>query len=391
MNALHHNIWKLYLHNSLRWMLFIMPVLIPFFQENGLDMQDILILQAAFSMSIIVFEVPSGYIADVVGRKFTLIIGSAVGAAGFVMYATAYSFYEFLIVELLLGIAGSLISGADTALLYDTLLELKRKGQFAKYAGRLGSTGNFSEAIAAIIGGELALISLRTPLYVEAALMVLAVPIAFTLVEPARHKIAGRESSIAGILRIVRYALHGHAEVKWLILYSSLVGLSTFVIVWFVQPYFQAVELPLRYFGIGWAVLNFSVGVFALMAYRVESLLGRRWSLVFLIVLSSSAYLVLSHIQALWALPVLLTLSLVRGINGPVLNDYVNRLVSSDIRATVLSVKSLVMRLMFVVIGPVIGWIHDSYSLGTALFISGVSFLFFGMLSLLFLYRNKVL
>ena len=45
---LHRNIYKLYVHKALRWMLLIMPVLIPFFGENGLDLRDILILQAAF-------------------------------------------------------------------------------------------------------------------------------------------------------------------------------------------------------------------------------------------------------------------------------------------------------------------------------------------------------
>ncbi len=391
MNALHHNIWKLYVHKALRWMLLIMPVLIPFFQENGLGMQDILLLQAVFSTSLIALEVPSGYVADVMGRKFTLIIGSAIGAVAFVLYATAYTFWEFLLVEALLGVGGSLISGADNALLYDTLLELEREDSYQKYAGRLGSVGNFSESIAAIIGGELALISLRTPLYVEAALTILAVPIACTLVEPKRHRIAKRESSFRSILKIVRHALHGHAEIKWLILYSSLVGLSTFVMVWFVQPYFQTVSLPLRYFGIAWAVLNFSVGVFALVAYRIERFLGRRWALISLILLSSVAYLLLSHFHALWALPILFTFSLVRGINGPVLNDYINRLVHSEIRATVLSVKNLVGRLMFVLLGPVIGWINDTYSLGTALFVSGVVFFLAGTLSLLCLHRNRVL
>ena len=391
MNALHHNIWKLYVHKALRWMLLILPVLIPFFQENGLDMQDVLILQAAFSASLVALEVPSGYIADVIGRKFTLIIGSAIGAIGFSFYAFSYTFYDFLFVELLMGIGGSLISGADNALLYDTLLELENEEDYQKYAGRLGSVANFSEGIAAIIGGELALISLRTPLYVEAVLAILAVPIAFTLVEPARHKIENHESSFKSILKIVRYALHGHAEIKWLILYSSLVGLSTFTIVWFVQPYFQEVELPLRYFGIGWAVLNFSVGVFSLLAYRIEGFLGRRWSLISLILLSSAAYLVLSQFQAFWALPILFTFYLVRGINGPVLNDYINRLVSSDVRATVLSVKNLVGRLMFVILGPIIGWVNDTYSLATAFLVLGITFLITGTLSLIYLHQNKVL
>ena len=350
-----------------------------------------MILQAAFSASLIALEVPSGYVADVIGRKFTLIIGSAIGAVAFVLYATAYAFYEFLLVEILLGAGGSLISGADNALLYDTLLELEREEDYQKYAGRLGAVGNFSESIAAIIGGELALISLRTPLYVQAALTILTVPIALTLVEPKCHRIANRESSWRSILKIVRYALHGHAEIKWLIVYSSLVGLSTFVMVWFIQPSFQGVDLPLRYFGIAWAVLNFSVGLFSMMAYRIEGVLGRRWSLVSLIFLSSAAYLLLSHFHVLWALSILFVFNLVRGINGPVLTDYINRLVHSEIRATVLSVKNLVGRLMFVLIGPVIGWINDTYSLGAALFVSGVAFLFAGVLSLLCLYRNEVL
>lgn len=368
-----------------------MPVVIPFFQENGLDMQQILLLQAAFSTSLILFEVPSGYIADVVGRKFTIVIGNVFVTIAFGFYAYAYTFNEFLVVELLLGIGSSLLSGADSALLYDTLLEIKKEEKYAQYAGRLGSVANFSEGIAAIIGGELALISLRTPLYVEAILVLISVPIALTLVEPKRHTIEKNENSFKSILRIVRYALHGHAEIKWLILYSSLVGLSTFTIVWFVQPYLQAAEMPLRYFGISWAVLQFSVGIFALLAYRIERALGRKRSLVSLILLSSLAYILLSQLHTLWAAPLLFTFYLVRGINGPVINDYLNRIVTSDIRATVLSVKSLMGRLMFVIFGPIVGWANDAYSLNTAFLIAGLTFLTLGIFSLWRLQKNNVL
>lgn len=388
---MHHNIWKLYTLQALRWMLLIMPVVIPFFQENGLDMQQILFLQAAFSISLILFEVPSGYIADVIGRKFTLVIGNIIVTIAFAFYAYAYSFNNFIIVEILLGVGTSLISGADSALLYDTLLELKKEETYAKYAGRLSSVANFSEGIAALIGGELALISLRTPLYVEAILVVFSIPVALSLVEPTRHKAEQKENSFKSILRIVQYALHGHAEIKWLILYSSLVGLSTFTIVWFVQPYLQAADLPLRYFGVAWAVLQFSVGIFALLAYRIERLLGRKKSLIALILMSSAAYMLLSQFQSLWAMPIIFIFYLVRGINGPVLNDYLNRVVTSDIRATVLSVKSLIGRLMFVILGPIIGWVNDAYSLGTAFLMAGCTFLILGLFSLWRLHKNNVL
>ncbi|NKB70298.1 MAG: MFS transporter [Candidatus Latescibacteria bacterium] len=390
-NRLQANIPKLHLIQACRWFLLLMPVLVLFYQENGLSLQDVFIIQAFYSVCVILCEIPSGYMADRIGRKQSLLIGSVFAAAGFGVYAFSYTFSHFLTSQVLIAIGASFISGSDSALLYDTLLQLKRQGEYQKVAGRLASISNFSEGIAGIIGGFLALISLRTPLQVQAVLVLAAIPLAASLVEPARQNRTSGENSLKAILRIVRYALHGHSEVKWLILYSSLVGTSTFTIVWFVQPYFTAVDLPLAWFGVGWAALQFSVGLFAYNAYRIEAWLGRRTALISLILLAAAAYLVLGFFQTLWALPFLFVFYLARGINGPVQNDYINRCVSSDMRATVLSVKSLVGRLMFVLLGPLVGWLSDSYSLGLALGVCGLVFLVFGLVFLGFLHRNKVL
>jgi|GEM_PF-5291959 len=81
----------------------------------------------------------------------------------------------------------------------------------------------------------------------------------------------------------------------------------------------------------------------------------------------------------------------VRGINGPVISDYVNKIIPSNIRATVLSMRSLVGRLLFALIGPWIGVISDVYSIGTALLLSALIFGVFGTISLLFLHKNKAL
>jgi hypothetical protein len=80
-----------------------------------------------------------------------------------------------------------------------------------------------------------------------------------------------------------------------------------------------------------------------------------------------------------------------RGISYPVLKDYINQIITSDIRATVLSVSSLVRRLFFSIFGPVIGWVSDLYSLSTALMLCGIIFLFWGGISLILLHRYNVL
>jgi MFS family permease len=390
-HALRANIWKLHVITACRWFLLLMPVLVLFYQDNGLSLEDVFTVQAFFSICVIFFEVPSGYFADRLGRKQSMLIGAICSSLGFAIYAFSYTLPHFLLAQFFIALGSSFVSGSDSALLYDTLLNLEREKEYQKVAGRLASVANFSEGIAGLVGGALALISLRTPLYVQAVLMLAAIPLIWSLVEPPRKTSERTENSLAAILHIVRYALHGHAEIKWLILYSSLVGTSTLTIVWLVQPYLQSIDWPLVFFGAAWAALQFSVGLFAINAYRIEAFLGRKASLISLILFSSAAYLLLGFFQNVWAIAFLFIFYLVRGINGPVLNDYMNRCVSSDIRATVLSIKSLVGRVMFVILGPAVGWVSDVYSLSAAFLFCGAVFLSFGVVFLFFLHRNKVL
>lgn len=385
------NIWKLSVMVALRWALLIMPVLILFYQENGLSMTRVLILQSVFSVSLVVFEAPSGYFSDVVGRKSSLIVGSVAATVGWIVYVFAYGFWGFLVAELIMGMGMSFISGTDSAILYDTLADEGREGDYLKTQGRLSSIGNFSEAGGAIVGGLLATISLRTPFYAQAALVAMTIPLALSIVEPQRTSLQNAEGSLRGIVRIVKYSLHDHGEIKWLIVYSSLVGASTLTLVWFIQPYFKLVGVPLVLFGALWAALQLSTGFFSLSAHRVEKLIGRQTTLIGLIVLAGTGYAMLALFEAPWAIAFIFLMYFVRGINSPVLKDYVNRLIDSDIRATVLSVNSLVGRLVFVMVGPLIGWISDTYSLSVAFATAGGFFFSSGVVALLFLHRYKAL
>lgn len=390
-NKLVANIWKLYAIQSCRWFLLLMPIVVLFFRENGLSLEQVFIVHAWYSACVILFEVPSGYFADRLGRRRSLLFGSVFVSLGFAAYAFSYTFYEFLAAEFFIAVGAGFISGSDSALLYDSLIQLNRQEEYQKIAGRLTSMSSFSEGFAGILGGFMAVISLRTPVIWQAWVMLLMIPLAWSLVEPKRELLEKGESSFRAILKIVRYSLHGHKEVKWLILYSSLVGTSTLTIVWFVQPFMELVNVPLAWFGISWAVLQFAVGVFAILAHRIETWLGRKVSLVSLILISSAGYLLLSQLEVIWAGVLFFLFYLVRGINGPVLNDYINRCVESNIRATVLSVKSLIGRLMFMILGPLAGWVADVYSLGAALLLCGVIFLVFGITFLFFLQRHQIL
>ena len=92
-----------------------MPIVVLFYEDNGLEMRHVFILQAIYSVSIVALEIPSGFLADAMGRRKTIIIGTVLGTLGFATYSFSYGFVGFLIAEIILGIGQSLISGADSA------------------------------------------------------------------------------------------------------------------------------------------------------------------------------------------------------------------------------------------------------------------------------------
>ncbi|OGE81214.1 MAG: hypothetical protein A3H72_03530 [Candidatus Doudnabacteria bacterium RIFCSPLOWO2_02_FULL_48_8] len=385
------NIWKIYAIQALRWFMLSMPIFALFFLENGLSMSQILLLQAFFSLVIVLVEIPSGYWSDLFGRKNAIVIGCVLNFVGISIYALSHGFFGFLFAELALGIGAGFISGADSALLYDSLLNLDNPDEYKKYEGKKNFFESGSEGIASIIGGFLAVISLRTPFYAQAVLVFFSIPIALSLVEPARSTLNNIEGNFKTLWRVVKFSLHEHAEVKWLIIYSSLISASGIGVVWFIQPFLAQVGLPLALFGIAWAILQFATAVTAFYAHRIESFFGKTASLVSLTFLTLTGYMLVAKFGAIWIIPAFLIFYFVRGINTPVLKDYVNRLISSDIRATVLSIKNLIARLIFAIVGPFVGWAADAYSIQTAFFLSGILFFLSGLVAVGFLRKYKVI
>ena len=185
------------------------------------------------------------------------------------------------VAEILLGIGNSFVSGSDSAILYDSLLQSKQTDQYTKIEGKTYSIGNFSEAGAGILGGFLAEISLRYPWYVQAVIAALAIPFAISLVEP-QVKLKKLEKSFKAIFEVVKYALIENKLLKWFTIFSAITGVATLSMAWFAQPFFKEVDVPIKWFGIIWAILNFSVGISSYHAHRFESFLNRNTLLVFI-------------------------------------------------------------------------------------------------------------
>ena len=379
--SVYSNIWKLYIIKALRWFLLAMPIAVIFFQDNGLSLSEVMTLQGIYSLTIAIMEIPSGFLADRFGRKQTLVFGTFFSFFGFLIISTSFDFWPFLFGELLLGVGASFISGADSALLYDSLLESNKKELYTKMEGRTYGIGNLSEALAGICGGLLADISLRLPWGVQTCVAALAIPIALTLVEPKMHSINQRAFNLKSIWNILKFCILENKLLKWLIIFSSITGLATLSLAWFAQPYFKSINMPIAYFGFVWAILNLSTGFASFNAHYFEKKWSNNQLLLFICLGISLPIIFIVFASPIVGLCLILMVFLIRGIATPTLRQFINELTPSDVRATVLSIRSFTIRLSFSIVAPFLGWVFDNYSIKESLFLLGIGVLIVGMVS----------
>lgn len=381
-----HNIIKMYFLKGVLWFMLSMPIIILFFKENGLSLTEIMTLQGAYSLTVALFEVPSGYLADLFGRKACIVFSTIFSFIGFLFFCFFSGFYYFLIAQILVGFAGSLISGSDSALIYDTLLQTNNKDDYAKIEGRNYAIGNFSEATAGIFGGFLAVSSIYLPVYVQTAFIFLSIPIAFTLVEPEIKNITSSRNSLQSIFILVKSTLFESSKLRWLIVYSSAMGVATLSMAWFSQPFFIAIDLPLVLFGIFWALLNFSSGISSYNSHYFSNKFNYK-SLIYFSVIMSLSFFLLGFSIISYGLFFIFIIYFLRGIVTPILRNEINKITSSNIRATVLSVRSFIIRVSFAILAPVLGFIAEHNSLSITFYFLAVVVGFSTLLSAFKLYK----
>src|SRR2546426_267400 len=142
------NIPLLYGFSFFDQFMIVIAVWVPYLAMKGIGMRQFMELQAVFALVILCGELPSGVLSDLWGRKKTLSLGSTLKAVSFSLLPLWSSYEGFLFYHLTMGIALSMISGGDVALLYDSLLTAggeKSRGTAilgnAKLAAQTGTTG----------------------------------------------------------------------------------------------------------------------------------------------------------------------------------------------------------------------------------------------------------
>jgi len=359
----------------------IMPIVALFYNDNGLSDFDIFLLQAIYSISVALLEIPSGYMADIVGRKKSLVLGSVLGTLGYVVYSFSTTFTGFLSAEIILGLGGSLISGADSALLFDSLAATRMQHRYLYFEGRITSLGNFAETGAAICGGVIAgFLSYRAVYISQAVIAAFAIPASLLLLEPEREKHHGRPG-FSHIFSVCNNVVFTNKQLSSSIYLSASTGVATLCMAWTAQVYFVTVGFDEIAITPLWVTLNLTVAIVAAFSAKTVQVLGNRTALLVIVFYIPITYILLGWLPLVPALLSLYLFYSVRGYATPLLKDFINQNCDSSIRATVLSIRNLFIRFGFALLGPSIGWMSNNSSLSSGLILAGLILLCFSSIA----------
>ncbi|WP_184738201.1 MFS transporter [Arthrobacter sp. AZCC_0090] len=388
MNAAARKIQSVYLTLTLGNTLaasFIWGINTLFLLDAGLSNLEAFAANAFFTAGMVVFEVPTGVVADGWGRRVSFLLGTVTLAGSTFLYYLLWQFsapfWWWAVVSVLLGLGFTFFSGAVEAWLVDALRFTGYEGGLETVLGRGQMVSGVAMLVGSVAGGVIAQVTnLGVPFLVRVGVLVAMFVVAFLLMrdvgftpERSTHPLqatrAVLDASIENGLKNppVRYVMLAAP-------FSAGVGIYVF---YALQPFLLQLFGDPRAYSVAGLAAAIVAGAQVLggwIAPRIRRLVRKRTTVLILSgVVGALILVVLGITQVFWAALVLLTLwAMVESAGTPVRQAYLNDMIPSKQRATVLSFDSLMGSSGGVVVQPLLGRAADVYGYPTSLAISGV-------------------
>ena len=361
-----------------------------FLLDAGLSITEAFIANAAFTAGMVLFEIPTGVVADAAGRRVSFILGAATllvtTLAYLALWQAGSGIVLWVVVSALIGLGFTFFSGATEAWLVDALRATGFDGAIENVFGRGQTIAGLATLIGTIGGGFLALISLGVPYLVRSAMLVLVIAAAFIWMHDIGYSPARSGTVASQVKNIVRSSVDNglrNPPIRMFMLaapFASGVGIWAF---YAFQPYL--LELfgdPDAVYLSGLAAAAFSVAQIV-GGYSVRHL-GRFFDsrsrvIAIEVVVGAAALVCVGFAELLpvptgfWVVLVLLTVvATITALSSPMQQAYMNAVIPSEQRATVLSFSSLMGSTGGVVAQPALGKVADVYSFGVGYVVAGV-------------------
>ena len=378
----------MYLVNFLKNLQFFGAVAIPFFLEWAkISYTRIFILEAFFMFWIFVLEIPTGVIADKYGRKVSIVLGGLFSAISISIFGLINNYWAFFLAEFIGAIGFILLSGADKALIYDSLIQTKKDKDAKVFLSRYESAGTLGILIGFPLGSLIAGSSflpypktLPLTFIISGIFLLLTFFVALTLTEPKRKEKVKDffKEGIDGFKYIFK-----QKKLRIFALNFALISATTFFMFWFYQSLAGVVGIDVKYNGFIGAGFNLFSMLLLLNIGKIEKLFGMKNMLFYSAIIPGLFFIGLFFFRNVYF--VLVSIFIITGLKimrSPILSDFMNKHIESRNRATVLSGVSMLEKIIVMILYPIIGLLAD--------FSLWATFLFLGIATLIFSLMNRI-
>lgn len=364
---------------------FIWGVNTLFLLDAGLTNFEAFAANAFFTLGMVVFEVPTGVVADTVGRRASYLLGTLVLSGATVLYWLMWlwsaPFWAWALASVLLGLGFTFFSGAVEAWLVDALRATGYTGELDPVFSKGLIVSGIAMLAGSIAGGVVAqLTDLGVPFLLRAGILLLTFVLAFVAMRDLGFVPDRSEGPLKAVRTVFRGSLRhglGNPPVRYLMLaapFTAGVGIYVF---YALQPYLLELwgdEGAYSIAGLAAAIVAGSQIVGGLLAPRVRRLFRKRTTTLLLSAALTVVLLLSLGLTAnFWVALALLTVwGVASSIDDPIRRAYLNDLIPARQRATVLSFESLMGNVGGIVIQPALGRAADASTYSLSLVVSGV-------------------
>jgi len=348
-------LWPFYVHRFLGGVATVsLPFIVIYYQSRGYSFAQISILWVAMAVANILFEVPTGIVADVFGRRISVVLGYLLESVPWLLIPFTRSYAELMVVCIVIAIGQTLVSGAFEAWVYDELKQRKREGLIGEFYAKHRFFGSIGLIIGPLMG---AWIVSRFPLgWVFFAEGGASVVLAVFLLAVTRERFARRAFSVASQWRLMvdntreGFAfISRHAQFKLLLVagvaFAGFLSIEELV----QQPLLVGFGMSVTSLGVFFSVVGVVTAVAPLVGNWVSRRIAERTLFVVMTLVVGLAAAVV------WLVPegavvaasgVLVVLSFAVFCKNPVFRAHLQHLVPSPQRATILSAFSMGQNVM---------------------------------------------
>jgi MFS family permease len=373
---------------------FIWGINTLFLLDAGLNNAEAFAANAFFTAGMVIFEIPTGALADTWGRRTSYLLGSATLLVTTLLYVAMWRIeaplWGWAVASILVGLGFTFFSGATEAWLVDALTFTRSRDELEPVLARGQVIEGAAMLVGSVSGGFVAQLSnLGVPYLIRSALLGLTLIAAFLFMRDLGFTPSRGKRPLLEVRRVLRASVNAgwrNPPVRWLMLSGLMSGGVGIFAFYALQPYLLELYGNERAFGIAGAAAAIIAGtemIAGLIAPRIRHLFRRRTHvLIVAAVLSVASLALLGFASSFWfAIALLVIWGMTFAVTMPFRQAYLNGIIPAQQRATVLSFDNLMGSAGGVVAQPVLGRVADlrgypaAYVVSAAIQLASVPFL----------------